>query len=110
MATLEKGQTVRCIRWLFNFLNTEATLLFTTDSVSAHKSRYIMYYLVLTCPGDPGTGPSRPVDLCDAPTLRDLNFEKPAHSALPQGGIAGGTADEHVGMSHVWVGPPKPDI
>ena len=56
-------------------------------------------------PGDPGTGPSRPVDLCDTPTLRDLKFKKTAHSALPQGGIAGGTAGEHIGMSHVWVGP-----
>ena len=88
LAYHEIGQTVRGIRGIFNFLNTEATLLFTTDSVSAHKSRYIMYYLVLTCPGDPGTGPSRPVDLCDTPTLRDLNFKKTAHSALPQGGIA----------------------
>ena len=44
LASLEIGQTVRGIRGIFNFLNTEATLLFTTDSVSAHKSRYIMYY------------------------------------------------------------------
>ena len=31
--------------------------------------------------------------------------QKNAHSALPQGGIARGTAGEHIGMSHVWVGP-----
>ena len=58
----------------------------------------------------PRTGRVLTCYLCDTPTLRDLNFKKTAHSALPQGGIAGGTAGEHIGMSHVWVGPPKPDI
>ena len=46
-------------RAIFNFLNTEATLLFTTDSVSAHKSRYIMYYShVRVNPGRAQAGPS----------------------------------------------------
>ena len=58
----------------------------------------------------PGPGRVPTCYLCDTPTLRDLKFKKTAHSALPQGGIAGGTAGEHIGMSHVWVGPPKPDL
>ena len=46
-------------RAIFNFLNTEATLLFTTDSVLAHKSRYIMYYShVRVTPGRARAGPS----------------------------------------------------
>ena len=58
----------------------------------------------------PGPGRVPTCYLCNTPTLRDLNIKKTAPSALPQGGIAGGTAGEHIGMSHVWVGPPKPDI
>ncbi len=38
-----------------------------------------MYNALLTCPGDPGTGPSRLINLCDTPTLMDLNFENLAH-------------------------------
>ena len=46
-------------RAIFNSLNTEASLLFTTDSVSAHKSRYIMYYShVRVTPGRARAGPS----------------------------------------------------
>ncbi len=43
LAYLEIGQTVPGIQGGFNFLNTEATLFFTTDSVSAHTKKYILY-------------------------------------------------------------------
>ena len=42
----------------------------------------------LKAPAGPGPGRVPTCYLCDTPTLRDLNFEKTAHSALPQGGIA----------------------
>ncbi len=108
LAFLKIGQSVLGmmpgILVFFNLENTEAALCFTMDYVSAHKSRFIMYFSSFHMSG-------WACSLTFAtPLLWWTNVENLPLSALYQRGFAWETVGKHIAVPHVWVEHPKQHI